>query len=537
MKLVTGEQMRRIEAACVENLGIPTLVLMENAAVSAAERCFDYLSRFEEPRAAVVAGPGSNGGDGLAIARQLAAKGVRTEVIFVGRMDNARGDCLINLNIAKNMRIPIIEAAEAAPGDEGDHAARERIFEQIAEKLGRAQLTVDSLLGTGASRALEGVYERAVGLINSHSNYVIAVDIPSGVDSASGGILGAAVRADETVTFGFGKLGLYLYPGAERAGRITCRGICIPGGLADAAGVKTFILSGDEIGKMLPARPANSNKGTFGRSYVFAGCSEMTGAAALCCKAIYKTGGGLVTACAVEEAARVIHNLSPETITRILPDVDGCLCGRSADLIADETEKADCVVIGPGIGTKPQCGEFMRNLIANLAGGRAGCPLVIDADGLNLLSKDMALFDGIKNSGRPCVITPHPGEMARLTGLSAGAVLDDAIGTAQRFAMRYGAVTVLKGARTIVADPGGDTYINTTGGPALAKAGSGDALTGMICAFISQGRDCFTAAVLGTYVHGRAGELAARDLSPYGVNAGDCINYIPLALRELALNK
>jgi len=285
------------------------------------------------------------------------------------------------------------------------------------------------------------------------------------------------------------------------------------------------ILTDSEAGQLLPVRAVRSNKGNFGRIIIFAGCNEMPGAASLACSSAYIAGGGLVCACVLDDVAQVIFRWQREVTARILPGKNGMYCKESIKTASDEINKSNVILIGPGLGRSPDVTEFVREVIFF-----ARAPLVMDADALFAVSQDLSILKELKV---PCVITPHPGEMSRLTGVSVQDILENTVDTACKFSKKNNVVILLKDAHTVIAHPSGNYYINKTGNNALAKAGTGDVLAGMIAGFIAQGSDVFTASALGAYIHGRAGEAASLDLSTYSVTASDLLKYIPKVISRL----
>ncbi|MCL2215463.1 MAG: NAD(P)H-hydrate dehydratase [Defluviitaleaceae bacterium] len=503
MYIVKGHEMRELENRAMKKYAIPSVLLMENAALQVVKNGLRLLNDRSAGNVTVVCGSGNNGGDGLASARLFYTKGHNVRVAYIGDISKAQGDVLINLRMVQQMGIPIEADPEALP-------------ELVAE----SHLVVDALLGIGLSGPLRPNYARAINAINTATVPVLSVDIPSGVDADTGKVMDTAVHAHTTVTFGLAKIGLMAYPGAEYAGQVIIEDISLPAeALSPPAGDHWLqALCQPDIAALLPKRPARSNKGTFGRMCVIAGCREMPGAAVLCCKAAYKAGAGLVHACVVWDVAKVIQSYAHEVITTILPEI---LPNSEPDTEAVVPPQADVIAIGPGLGRNPESFVFVRKIM-----NQASVPLVIDADGLMAIADDITALKSIKV---PCVITPHPGEMAALTKLTTPEVTGNLIAIAQEFAKTHGIVTLLKDARTVIASPDGRTFINLTGTPALAKAGTGDVLTGVIAALIAQGLAAFDAAVLAAYVHGFAGELAAKSLSVYGVNASDLLEYLPYA--------
>jgi len=518
MRAVSGKQMRKIEDSATENIGIPTLLLMENAAIRLAEHCLAYLNAQStkqrtakiKPKVIILAGIGGNGGDGLALARHLYLNDVDVRIVVAGDISSIQGDSYVNLNIVRNMGLTI----HSIPSSES-------MMNNIPYMIESSDLVVDALFGAGLNRQIAGNYKSIVDTINNCSSYVISVDVPSGICADTGQVLGSSVKADLTVTLGFPKIGIMLHPGASYAGEINIADISLPN--LSTNDPETSIYTDKEIPAIIPTRPPRSNKGSFGRVFAFVGSSGMPGAAVLSATAAYKAGAGYVYACVIPPVAQVLQNNLKETVTYIVPEYDGYYCKESFDAIADDLNKSDVIMIGPGIGHKPHISEFVFRLIET-----AESSLVIDADALNAVSEDVNILKKLK---APCVITPHPGEMSRLTGLSISNILNNTIQTANDFSHEYGVITLLKDARTIVADPNGQNYINVSGSSALAKAGSGDVLTGIIASFIAQGLDPFTAAKLGAYVHGKAGELAGKELSNYGVLASDLLDHIPKILK------
>jgi len=496
MLLVTSSQMRTIEARAIQELAIPSLLLMENAAQQTVKHIMALLK--PESKVLVVCGPGNNGGDGFAMARLLHVKGVNVQVVFIGDKEKAKGDAFTNLQIIQKMGL-----LSEAP---------------LRALIPSANLIVDALFGTGLKGAVTGETAQAIEDISHSSAIVVSVDIPSGVEADTGKVESVAVQAHTTVTYGLAKVGHILFPGTEYAGHVVIEDISIPPDMLIPQSPYLEVI--DDITDLLPPRPARSNKGSYGRVCVLAGCNDMPGAAVLCCKAAYKAGAGLVHACVVHEVARVILANAHEVITTTVSDKNGSY--SSFNDVEDAIASADVIALGPGIGRGSDVKWFVRQVLTHV-----DKPMVLDADALIAVAEDKSL---LKNKKAPCVITPHPGEMAVLTGLSIPAVLDDIVGCAKAFAQEYGVVTLLKDARTVIAAPDGRTFINPTGTPALAKAGSGDVLTGIIAAFMAQGLEIHMAAAVGAYIHGKAGQLAAADLSVYGVVASDVVEYVGKAM-------
>lgn len=502
MHIVTGRQMKILEEAAIKALAVPPVVLMENAAIAVFRQCMDYLRKSSgfSARVLVICGKGNNGGDGLAVARHLFLNGINVKVYHSGSVEGSSDDVRTNFNIVKNMGVPFSD--------------------DIKRDIAESHLVVDAIFGTGLSSPVEGEIKGIIEAVNDHNGFVIAIDIPSGINADNGKVMGVAIRANQTVTLGLAKLGLYLYPGAEYSGKITLADIGIP--LDADTQESCIILNDEEFAKLLPKRANRSNKGSFGRAYVLAGCNKMPGAAVLTATAVYKAGGGLVKACVTGYVAEILQNKLTEAISNILPDKDGYLYKLSFQNI-EELEKANVILIGPGLGNNNNVKDFVLEAVFN-----AKAPMVLDADALNVIANDIGVLKMLKTQG---VITPHPGEMSRLTGLPLSEILSDGLKIAVGFAKEHNVVTVLKDARTVVASPDGRVYINVTGNNALAKAGSGDVLTGLIGAFIAQGVELFTACMLAVYLHGKAGEVSSHKLSCYGVSASNLLQVIPHVLK------
>jgi len=522
MKIVSSEQMRRIEQIAIKEHDKPAVTLMRNAAVSLAKHCLSLINKNKYKSVLIIAGPGNNGGDGMALVRYLQIKELKIKVIFIGETDS-------NMSLpAHKLSSPQYEGNPAAvylarvrelgvPMDFISPAGDFPADKQAAFKtdLESHDLVVDAIFGTGLTRYVQGIFKQIIEMINCYAKHVVSADIPSGVNSDTGQIMGCAVKAAQTITFSSPKIGLYVYPGAEYAGKIHVEDIDIPPHLIDLLDVKTEILTDEEAKNKLPVRGKRTNKGNFGKVYVFAGSNEMPGAAALVCSASYKTGCGLVCACVIPNVASVIHHWQREVITRFVPEKNGMYCKDSLKNLTEEMNQASVIVVGPGIGRSAGVTEFVREIITT-----AKVPLVLDADALFAVSEGNGILNKLK---APCIITPHPGEMSKLTGLSIPEILDNIIEIAVKFSKDFNVVTLLKDAHTIIANPDGRYYINTTGCSALSKAGTGDVLTGMIAGYIAQGVPVFEAGALGAYYHGKAGEAAAVEKSCYGVQAGDLL--------------
>ncbi len=480
--VLTAEEMYRCDRYTIETLGVPSEVLMERAARAIAD---EALRAFDTRRVLAVCGGGNNGGDGIAAARMLCEAGVSAEVYLVG--------------------------APASEGCKREFAKAQAAGVVLSEDdFSAYSLIIDALFGIGLSRAPEGDAAEVICRINASGVPVLAADIPSGVDAATGAVPGGAVRADATVTFAAHKAGTVLYPGADYAGRVACADIGI--GTAGVGIAPSLFLTEKADLWRLPRRAARSNKGTFGRVLVVAGSESMSGAAYFAALGAYRAGAGIVETAVHPAVVPVLRVLLPEAI--VAPYTEG---------LSRAIARADAVVAGPGLSQSAESCAVLRQVLDAVEER----PLVLDADALNLLSKNEDL---LKNLPKNTVCTPHPGEMARLLRCTVADVVSDILGTARRFAAESGAVCLLKDAHTVIAASDGTATVNTTGSNAMATGGSGDVLSGVIGAFAAL-VNVYDAAVLGAYVHGRAGELASRDLGEHAVLARDIADRIGLAVR------
>lgn len=512
MKLVSSEEMKNIENKAMEELVISSEILMENAAIGAAGSCLAYLKAFKAPKAVVFCAKGNNGGDGFAVARQLFINKIDVKAVTFGDIEKGTADCVKNYNIARKMGIPIISFI-----DENREIIRQLITQ--------ADLCVDALIGTGLKKALYPELDLLVTMINENSSYIIAVDVPTGINSDNGQMPSCGIKADETITFHYRKKGLFLGAGALRSGRITLCKIGINYKEEDDVKLKNNILSFKEAEALLPKRKINAHKGCFGKVFNITGSASMAGAAYFNCFSAYEAGAGIVKLFSVKECVKNLRGLLPEALTFELEGKGGFLCGRDFDKIKEEINGCSVIMTGSGMGKNNDTAEFLERLVKE-----AEKPFVIDADALNLIAENKSLLAGLKQKA---VITPHIGEMSRLTGLSSKEISENTAEAAVSFSKEYGVVTVLKDFRTVIADTDGEIYINTTGSPAMAKGGSGDCLSGTIAALMAQGLDGFKAAALGCFINGLAGECAEERLGVYSVKARDIIESIPDAIRRI----
>jgi len=513
--VLTAEEMRRVDARAVADLGIPGPTLMENAGRGAAETLLAALPerglRVRGLRVAIVCGRGGNAGDGFVVARRLKRAGARPDVLLTAPPDALRGDAALKYQELRRAGVAarvVEDAAKATPA------------------LARAAVIVDALLGTGARGAPAALVAALIEAINASGRPVVALDVPSGLPADGGAPEGPVVSAWLTPTFAAPKLGLVIGPGAERAGRVSVVPIGVPEAEV-ARDARTFLLEASDVAPLFPRRPREVHKGTYGHLLVVAGSVGKTGAAALCARAALRAGVGLVTVGTAASAQPTVAALSLEAMTEPLPETAAhTLAVKAREPLAALAEARDAVAVGPGLGLDHETRGLARDLVGTLAR-----PMAVDADALTALSDHLHVLRGV-HAAR--VLTPHPGEMARLVGASVDDVQRDRIGVARAFATTHGVYLVLKGARTLIAEPDGRVLINPTGNAGMASGGTGDVLTGILGALLARGIDAARAAPAAVYLHGLAGDVAAERVGEEALIASDVIEALGEAFRRLA---
>ncbi|MGI5839194.1 MAG: NAD(P)H-hydrate dehydratase [bacterium] len=511
MKVATGAEMRRIDGTAMA-YGLSGAVLMENAGLRVVGEIRRQLGGLVGRRVVIIAGPGKNGGDGFVAARHLHRAGAAVRVFRLPGKKDATAETSANLALLQLMSVSVETVPDAAPPP------------GLEKALAEADAVVDALLGTGLRGKPEGVFARMVEKINACGRTVIAVDIPSGLDADTGEIRGNCVRATSTVVLALPKPGVLLYPGAEYAGQIVVADISIPAELTE--NLRLNLITRDLVRRSLPARRPDTHKGDYGRALLVAGARGYLGAAVLAAMGAMRAGSGLVTLAlpvSLQSAAAVKLT---EAMTRGLAETAaGSLSLAAFPAIAGEAAAAQALAVGPGLTTQPETVSLVRRIVTELT-----VPKVLDADALNAVAEDTTV---LKEAAGPVILTPHGGEMARLLGCTAADVRADRLGIARLAADAWRAIVVLKGARTIIAAPGGDTYINFTGNPGMATGGSGDVLTGVIAGLLAQGQPPLAAAVTGVFLHGSAGDRVVTDRGETGLVAGDLPAELPAAFRAV----
>ena len=514
MKVVTGETMQAIDRRSIEEFGVSSLVLMERAGQECSDLILNRVGNGADRSAVILAGKGNNGGDGYVIARHLAMAGWRVTTLVLSPRDEISGDAQVNLDLLPD------DALCFCP-ESGALARHHSVFSG-------ADLIVDALLGTGLKCEVRGSYAEAVELVNGLCVPVVSVDIPSGIDAGTGRVLGCAVRADLTVTFALAKLGQVLYPGAAYCGDLQIVDIGIPPEVSAAVDGFEY-LDSSAIKPLLRKRERFAHKGSFGHCLVVAGSTGKTGAAAMAANSAVRSGAGLVTLAVPASLNAILEVKTTEPMTLPVPDGDaGYFADLSFDTLIGALAGKSAIALGPGLSLHDGTVRVVRRLISAVE-----VPLVIDADGLNSLAQDPSLLRGKRPS--TVVLTPHPGEMARLAGITVADVEADRVATARSFAARYGVYLVLKGARTVIAAPDGRIAINGSGNPGMASGGMGDVLTGILVALLGQAYDPFTACRLGVYLHGAAADLVAARKGETGITAVDVQESLPYAFHNAGI--
>ncbi|MEO8276313.1 MAG: NAD(P)H-hydrate dehydratase [Thermoanaerobaculia bacterium] len=511
MRVLTAAEARAFDRWAIEELGVPPLVLMENAAFAVAEAVGESFSTAR--RVSIFCGPGNNGGDGLAVARQLLTRGYEVAIALANFGRALSNDCARQLEICQAMELTVVEL-----GDD---------WRETAALAAEADLVIDALFGTGLERPLLAPYAELVEWLNSLPVPRLAIDVPSGLDASRAHPIGPAIRASVTVTFAAPKIAHLLLPAAEWVGELSVADLGVPFELSPVAEGTLEVTTAGELAAGLIPRPAAAHKGTFGHLLLVAGSRGKAGAAILAARGAVAGGAGLVTVATVESAWAALASAVPEAMT--LPFAEesgGGIAGAGLAVLVEAARARDVLAIGPGIGSSPEVAKWVRKLVLEVS----ELPLVLDADGLNAFAGALKSLRARK--GRT-VLTPHPGELARLLGTTTEDVEADRLAAVRKAAEISGALVVLKGARTLVGLPGGEVAIQTTGNPAMASGGSGDVLTGLLAARLAQGDEPSFAARLAVHLHGAAGDLAVAAGFTPAVPAGALANHLGKAFEKL----
>ncbi len=515
MELVTAAEMRELDRAAIEGRNIPSLRLMEQAGQAVAREMERRFGPLRGRTVTIVAGKGQNGGDGFVVARLLRKKNCRARVALLASPFSLKGDAAVNLRRFQKA------------GGRCHAVDKESALDSVlAPLLQTSEMLVDAIFGTGLNAPVKGLPASAIALMNASGRPIVAIDLPSGLDGDTGFVLGSAVTAALTVTLARPKRGLYLGVGPDHAGAVRVADIGIPADLIAAAKIPVSLLEAADVRPLLHRRPRTAHKGTFGHAGIIAGSAGKTGAAAMAAMAALRIGTGLVTVAAPRSASDVLEAKLLEAMTCPVPETEArTLSEQALDPLLAFAAGKTALAIGPGIGTHPETQSLVRSLLVAVKR-----PMLLDADGLNAVAGHTDLLG--RASG-PLVLTPHPGEMARLLGTTSAAIQRDRLGAASRLACERNVCVVLKGAGTVVAGPDGSLAVNSTGNPGMATAGTGDVLTGVIAGLLAQGLPPWEAACAGVYLHGLAGDLAASEQGETGLIAGDVIRAVPRAIQHV----
>ena len=501
MRIGTSNSTKRLDEVCVNEYNIPLIVLMENAIISATNHMdIDLYKNY-----VIVSGVGNNGGDGLGIARQLRARGANVKVFIVGNMEKMTQCSKINYEIIKAMNIDInlIDSKEFN---------YEELL-QLKKSIKQSDIVIDAIFGTGLERNVEGIFKEVINIINKNKNLTYSIDVPSGINASTGDILGACIKADKTICFEFYKRGFFKYDVKEYLGNVIVEHLGIPEYILEKYDDREYIVSKSFVINNFYEKNKFSFKNDFGKVTIFAGSKGFTGAAYIACESAVKTGSGLVTLVSDEYVQNIVSMKLTEAMT---------VNYNEKERINNLIKSSDVIGFGCGMGNNKDTLERLKYVLSN-----SRCPVVIDADGLNVLENNKEVLKAYKNR---IIITPHLGEMSRLTGKDISYIRNNRLDVAKTFAKENGVIVLLKGYETIITN-GDELYINPTGNSAMANGGMGDCLLGIITSLIGQKIDVFNAVVCAAYIHGYIGDKLSKSL--YTVNASDIIKNLQRTIKDL----
>lgn len=507
-KACYAHEMRNVDKAATELGSIPSIILMENAAIACVnelKKSFDISS----VSIAVFCGKGNNGGDGLAIARHLNNMGADVTVYLVSGAE-FKGDALVNYEILSKTNTSIEHIIDT---------------EKLSYIIRSYDIVVDAILGTGISGMVRGAAYDVIKKINENAKYILSVDVPSGINSDTGEICGVAVKADKTVTFAGYKIGMFLYPAAEYTGKIIVDKISVPEHVIDSQGLKINVTDDEFVRSLFKKRKSNTQKGNYGKLLIIAGSRGMSGAAYMAAESALKSGAGLITLACCESINNILESKTTEVMTLPLEDADGHISRDSIVDIVDRLENVSAVLIGPGLGRTSDAEAVVQAVLQY-----SKVPVIVDADAINAVARNKRMLE---RCACDLIFTPHAMEFSRLIDTDISKIESERIDTSRDFCENNGAVLLLKGHYTIVTGTDQTQYINTTGNPGMASGGSGDVLAGMIAAFAARGIDCDKAAAAAAYIHGMAGDIAAKKYGEESMSAMDILRCIPKAFAHI----
>jgi ADP-dependent NAD(P)H-hydrate dehydratase / NAD(P)H-hydrate epimerase len=518
MKVLTQKQMQSIDKQAVKDIGIIGPILMENAGREIAEAIKKRFPRIEKENVLIISGKGNNGGDGFVVARHLFNSGAQVRIILLAEKQGLDGDAGLNCGIADKMGIEILEVTTP------------ELWRSHREIIGNADILVDAIFGTGLTKPAGGRYAEIIEDLNARQGYKVAVDIPSGLAADKFQIIGPAVKADLTVTMAAPKIAHVFPPAENYIGELVVADISAPAFLFENDALRLTMVEEEMLLPYFSRRDKNTHKGTYGHLLILSGSLGKTGAAAMSGKAALKMGAGLVTVGTPKSCVPIVARSMDELMTEPLPETsEWTLSEKGCGKILSVLKGMDAVMIGPGISTQESTARLIRKLLPDLQ-----IPMILDADALNIIAQDIKLLNKLQ---APAVLTPHPGEFARLIHSGTKEVVENKIKWVPEFARNYGVYVVLKGYRTLISDPKGRMFINPTGNPGMATGGSGDVLSGMLGAMIIQEGSLCDAVIAGVYVHGLSGDIAADRFGEKALLAGDIISCLPEVMRRLGRNQ
>jgi len=516
MKILDSRQMKEVDRKAIQDLGIIGPILMENAGIRITQEILARFPRIERQKVVVVAGKGNNGGDGFVVARHLFNRGCRPVVLLLASLEELKGDAALNARIAVSLGIEVREVTSL------------QVWSRRKRVLSGADLLVDAIFGTGLTKPASGLHARAIEDVNRTRAYKVAVDIPSGLSADTFQVIGPCIRADLTVTLAAPKIAHVFPPAEDYVGELVVADISIPPSLLTDKSLNLELVEADRVRPYFRERIKDTHKGTYGHLFIVSGALGKTGAAVMAAKAALKMGAGLVTVGTPRTCLPIVARSMMELMTEPLEETpEGTLSRKALGGILKLLEGKDGLLLGPGISTHPATSDLVLSLLP-----RVKVPTILDADALNILAQKPAVLKAVSP---PVVITPHPGEFARLVKLPTREVLARRLELVPAFARDFKVTVVLKGYRTLVAAPGEEVFVNPTGNPGMATGGSGDVLSGMIASMIIQEKQSVLDAVLAAvYVHGLSGDIGARRLGEKPLTAGNLITYLPAAVKTLS---
>ncbi|RKX84826.1 MAG: bifunctional ADP-dependent NAD(P)H-hydrate dehydratase/NAD(P)H-hydrate epimerase [Spirochaetes bacterium] len=531
LKIATVEQMRGCDSKAVEEYSVPDTILMENAGNAVYYAVLNELkeSGIRNKKYVIFSGTGNNGGDGFVAARKLRSMGADVTVCIAGDVKRIKGSALINLNILLHYDVNVLNLKTGRGGNVSGQSSQQFSVKPIAEKeiediagiIEHADVIVDALFGTGLSREVGGIYRTVIELINKSGKYTVSIDIPSGINGNTGMVMGTAVKADIAVTFGLPKIGNILYPGFEYGGKLFLSHISFIPAIYEDESITTAV----SLPLPLPLRKPDGHKGDFGDALFVAGAGSYYGAPFFSAYSFLKAGGGYSRLAAPASVTPFVAENGPEIVLAPMKQTDeGSIAYENEKELLELVEKVDMVVLGPGISLNGETAKLAVKLITETAK-----PLIIDGDGLTVVSQNI---EALKGRHYYTILTPHIGEMSRLTGKSIKEINNNRVEVLRQFCIEYSVFTVLKGAHSLIGTPSGKIYVNLSGNSGMASAGSGDVLTGTVAAALGFGLPVEDAVKAGVFLHGYAGDLAASVNGKDGMTAGDILNNLPKALKK-----